>query len=1162
MPPQSKLFRIVAYLVLGAYALTNICVVHATENAFWESRRAAVKERRGTLYASLSTVQNPAALAQFVPKTSPLTSPLASAPSLISSEHPLRWLSPLVTPYGTVREVHLSRTPHAPLVIHIQDVHGYLDAQENMAKMIQNVAEASPLTVVGVEGAEGAFKIDDFRRYPNREIQTNVAHFFLKKDLIGAAEYAALTSTKPLTLWGVEDMTLYRQNVSAVKASLAARTQAQKLVTDIHIVLTDRKKNIYSKELNAYDHFTTTYEKNQIGLGDYVKKLLSLRGTSSVSPQIQIFLTALHEEASLDFKAVERDRLRLIDRLVEILDKPALDGLVQTSLNYRSGQLTHGDYHRALDSILKQHNMEWSSFPTLKRYIAYVGLADTINRDNLLKELRQLEDSTQNFLAQTPEQKELMNLTNDTQLLARLTNNQMSPDDWQSYSARRKETHRLATRLPITPSVNFPSDFPTFLKPFEDFCSLALARNDAFAQTLLAKMKETKSHSAVLVAGGFHTEGLLKNLKTQGASYVVLTPKIEKIDSAKNYLDVFAHDPLPLEKLFTGEPIALLTERALATDSPLAKQMHAADLAAHLSTENKAFQTQGLPATKILDALSVFLTGLQTLVGARLAALKPKIIYVSPKDGVTFTILVQGMIHWMRANTDGSVTSTSSTPQISNRAHRLYVKVGDWLFSLIRNLIPEQKMTTPEGIILSVGEPKPISNVVAIQRLAPEIMLYLNGREKIGAFLNLREYLWATLNGNPKELDLAVKSIKSNITTALWTGKLYNASHLIEILGYLTSDPNSEEFLTKLNGQSTAGLENSRLLLNITSALVWMESNRSLMSQMAKPNSMFYGPFIAVKDKDFKLKGLSNSGQKWIWLGHKSKKVKFETNLALDKEGNVLIVHRKELIPHSPPIASKKQLVNHLRSVSRPEKEGLGVGEDRLIFTQSIINDFVAYRWLQILDLGVMNVELTVEPAGDMTIVRSFSVANGQTKNLHSLRQEFEALLNVASFPTGNEVRMLHIPYNGASGFAFDVNSFYDPRNENTNKGTIPALYNGRFISKWADRINDPMALDRLLVMRMNSVPREVMQAIIEEAYATVYGEINLWRHSTEIKVYLENWDTMRKCLAEKYLIPPFPQDQASSSPPVVHYEGMKLINGGRNASRRARGNARIIKRH
>jgi hypothetical protein len=256
-----------------------------------------------------------------------------------------------------------------------------------------------------VEGAEGAFEIDDFRRYPNREIQTNVAHFFLKKDLIGAAEYAALTSTKPLTLWGVEDMTLYRQNVSAVKASLVARTQAQKLVTDIHTVLTDRKINIYSKELNAYDHLTTTYEKNQIGLGDYVKNLLSLQGTSSVSPQIQIFLTALHEEASLDFKAVEKDRLRLIDQLVEILDKPALDGLVQTSLNYRSGRLTHGDYNRALDSILKKHNIDWSSFPTLKRYIAYVGLADTINRDNLLKELRDLEHSTQDFLGQNPRTK-------------------------------------------------------------------------------------------------------------------------------------------------------------------------------------------------------------------------------------------------------------------------------------------------------------------------------------------------------------------------------------------------------------------------------------------------------------------------------------------------------------------------------------------------------------------------------------------------------------------------------------------------------------------------------------------------------------------------------------------------------------------------------------
>lgn len=64
---------------------------------------------------------------------------------------------------------------------------------------------------------------------------------------------------------------------------------------------------------------------------------------------------------------------------------------------------------------------------------------------------------------------------------------------------------RLAALDPTV--ARLPSLTVETLKPFEDFCSYAVRRNDALVANLLAKMAEKGTTTGVLVAGGFHTEG-------------------------------------------------------------------------------------------------------------------------------------------------------------------------------------------------------------------------------------------------------------------------------------------------------------------------------------------------------------------------------------------------------------------------------------------------------------------------------------------------------------------------------------------------------------------------------------------------------------------------------------------------------------------------------
>lgn len=100
---------------------------------------------------------------------------------------------------------------------------------------------------------------------------------------------------------------------------------------------------------------------------------------------------------------------------------------------------------------------------------------------------------------------------------------------------------------------------------------------------------------------------------------MVLTPKVEHLDPHQNYLDVFARDPLPLEQVFAGAPLFLLSERGLADNSshlipPLL-------LAGLIGTLWQLTQSKGRPDKKTLQAS---LNRWVKMIGPRLQSLRPR----------------------------------------------------------------------------------------------------------------------------------------------------------------------------------------------------------------------------------------------------------------------------------------------------------------------------------------------------------------------------------------------------------------------------------------------------------------------------------------------------------------------------------------------------------
>jgi hypothetical protein len=590
------------------FFFSNALAVYAAETNYWADRRAQQSRRFAqsggpgaspngdNAQASLLLAQLPGAQAVRLDGANmgahsydvPLTpvdgipsADLNAAQTALARDGSADWLDPIVNPYGTVREIYLSKKADSPLVIHIQDVHGYVDAQKNIAGMIDGLAKYRGVNLIGMEAAEGAFALEDLRRFPDRDIKERVTNWAIKKDLIGGAEKSGIMSEKPLTLWGVENTPLYQANVQAVKDSLARRSEALKFHGELVKDLARLKTAVYSDSLKKYDENLTAYQDQRRGLGDYLRHLAgqTVGGAGELTkdyPNTGLLLNALEQESRLDFKQVERERVSLVELLAARLDEKTLNGLVKESMAYRAGRITYGRYYAYVKDLCRQAKIDLGKFPGLTDYIAYVGLSEKINRNHLLSELEKLEESVATSLARTDVERSVLALSRDSVLLGKLLNNAMTPEEWARYLVRRGEIGQLEARSKTQTEQSgvpfetiFPQDFAGFVTPFEEFCRLALARDEAMADRLFAKMGEDQLKAAMLVTGGFHTEGLLEEIKRRGGSYVVLTPRVEIVQSDKNYLDAFAHDPLPLEKLFDGEKIAILTMRTTTANAQI-----------------------------------------------------------------------------------------------------------------------------------------------------------------------------------------------------------------------------------------------------------------------------------------------------------------------------------------------------------------------------------------------------------------------------------------------------------------------------------------------------------------------------------------------------------------------------------------------------------------
>ncbi len=577
-----------ALLFLGSTVLSPWA-----EASFWQDRRKAVESSQRDPEAAQQFAQLPRALSDLngalprVANSFPDRQALTDIPSVQTDgisrkdvEHLPSWLTSLPATYGDIQKIRLVTRPEEhPLVVLVQDAHEIYSAQLNISHVLEHLDKNSQgqRLLIGLEGAAGPLDLKTYRRSADRRRQAIVSDVLLETKLLSGPEHFGFTAEREPRMLGVETPTLYIENVQAYQELLPRKDAFKEQLSAFDFSLKPAKDKFFSLTLWALDENIASYHKGSLDLLHYVKFLSKQVELGKDFPETRQLLDVLALEDSLDFKAVESERLQLVKILSHRLDKAALNGLLQASLAYKMGRISYGAYHEHLRILTRNAGVDLSRFPGFNVYIQYVLLSEKIDKYTLFDEVNALKETVVDRLGSSQGQKELLRLSEDIRLLESLSEQQFGPTEWERYSARRDEILRIPQRIAALshdaqPSPSAVASFQETLPLFERFYRAADARNGALIGNLLEGMQPAASGqtAAVIVVGGFHAPAIEKLLGDKNISVVTVTPKVGPVDKASRYLDVFALKHVPLEKMFLGEKLYMAPVRLTGTNEAMA----------------------------------------------------------------------------------------------------------------------------------------------------------------------------------------------------------------------------------------------------------------------------------------------------------------------------------------------------------------------------------------------------------------------------------------------------------------------------------------------------------------------------------------------------------------------------------------------------------------
>lgn len=481
-------------------------------------------------------------------------------------------LSCLPEKYCTIKKIHKNPTSKK-WIIYVQDAHTNYDAQANINNILKSLNSQNYLDVVLIEGASDLIDTSPITTYPFDESKKIVSDYLMQTSVITGFEYFSINSDMDVELFGVEQPEIYIKNLAALRNGITLFQKNSVILDKISSFLDSRKAALTSPELKQYLELKKLYSGNIIDVKEYCGKLAEkISLDKNKYPNIYNINLIKKISENINYGILEKEIQESIKFLFTVLEKDKIVEFNQLNLKHKIGSVTARTFYNQVIELLNENERLPNLFSTLKNYSNLLNLYSRLDHTELLAEIDKAEKKFIATYASTANEKAIFSLENKMKLLSEILSFKISRKKVTDYFAHTNEytIENFAELInSISPKQNnlLISDIKILLDNLNNvsaFYSLALKRDSILVDNSLKKLADTDLSFGVLIAGGFHTEGILENLEKSNINYIFVTPAIEHISKKNIYISRILKINSPLDSFFENALNSLAIPRWLA----------------------------------------------------------------------------------------------------------------------------------------------------------------------------------------------------------------------------------------------------------------------------------------------------------------------------------------------------------------------------------------------------------------------------------------------------------------------------------------------------------------------------------------------------------------------------------------------------------------------
>lgn len=466
------------------------------------------------------------------------------------------------------------------LILHIQNIHGNYESQTQIKKILEYLHQKYGFKLIFAEGAQDKLDPDLLRFFPDKERNEKLANAMTQEGKLTGIEYFLMNGPPEVEAIGIEQAELYRQNYEAFKKVYGSKDEIDRFLSHYESKLETLSSRLFPADTRRLLSEWKKFEAGRREFLPYVKQiveeaksLLDLDLESLFAqvewPQITRLLALQSMEKDLNREKAEQEK----DRLIEFLKaKRAAREIISAieKLNEKQITVSRMDVSdRKLENLpryllerlvedMGPKGFRFHDYPAFSLWAGSLILQKELDTRLLFEEIESVFTKLLDQVSRTEQEKNLLELYRDSELLRKLLHLELTRKEWDRVSYRKDwlTLPALAGRLKkLAEKVNFGLDWeadPWLRNPEENtkevlsiknlqetsytFYDFARRRESAFFETIKSQMELRRTEKAIIVTGGFHTDGLMDLFRENEINCGVLMPRLSETLDNSGYI--------------------------------------------------------------------------------------------------------------------------------------------------------------------------------------------------------------------------------------------------------------------------------------------------------------------------------------------------------------------------------------------------------------------------------------------------------------------------------------------------------------------------------------------------------------------------------------------------------------------------------------------------